>query len=213
MHAPWGTFASFFRKPQIILLLAFLLLFRFAEAQLTRLSAPFLLDDRAIGGLGLSTANVGFATGVTGVCTLLLGGLSGGFLAARHGLKAWLPWMVIAINLPNAVYVVLAYLQPTNLIVINAAIAFEQFGYGFGFTAYVLYMIYIARGPNKTAHYAICTGFMALGMMLPGMFSGMVQEALGYRHFFVWVMLATIPSFLVAYLVPLDDEFGRQSHA
>lgn len=202
------TFVSFFRKPDIGYVLAFLLLFRFAEAQVARIAAPFLLDERAAGGLGLTTAEVGAATGVTGVLMLLLGGLLGGFVAARNGLKHWLPWMVAAINLPNLVYLGLAYVQPESLALVHLSIAVEQFGYGFGFTAYLLYMIHVADGPHKTAHYAICTGFMALGMMLPGMFSGTVQEALGYTPFFVWIMLATIPSFIVAWIVPLKDDFG-----
>jgi PAT family beta-lactamase induction signal transducer AmpG len=118
--------------------------------------------------------------------------------------------MVIIMHLPDVVFVYLAYAQPGNLYLINACVAIEQFGYGFGFTAYMLYMLYIARGQHQTAHYAICTGFMALSMMLPGMFSGWLQEIIGYQHFFVWVMLATIPSFIVAALVPLDAEFGKK---
>src|SRR5690606_19387559 len=117
--------------------------------------------------------------------------------AARNGLKFWLPLMVCAINLPNLVYVYLSFAQPESFTVINICVAIEQFGYGFGFAAYLLYMIYFADGKHKTAHYAICTGFMALGMMIPGMFSGWLQEILGYKNFFVWVIIATIPSFLV----------------
>ena len=203
------TFASFFRKPYIGRVLAFLLLYRFAEAQLAKLAAPFLLDDRGAGGLGLGTDAVGFVYGTVGIVMLTLGGISGGLLAARQGLRFWLWWMVAAINLPNAVYILLAWLQPENLLAINVAVGIEQFGYGFGFTAYMLYMIYVARGEHSTAHYAICTGFMALGMMLPGLFSGALQEWLGYRHFFVWILLATLPSFLVAALIPLDAAFGR----
>jgi PAT family beta-lactamase induction signal transducer AmpG len=131
-------------------------------------------------------------------------------LAARHGLGRWLWWMVAAINLPNAVYIVLAYMQPENLVFVNIAVGVEQFGYGFGFTAYMLYMIYVARGLHSTAHYAICTGFMSLGMMLPGMVSGWLQELLGYQHFFVWILIATVPSFIVVSLVPLDREFGKR---
>jgi PAT family beta-lactamase induction signal transducer AmpG len=118
--------------------------------------------------------------------------------------------MVIAINLPNAVYIFLSYAMPSNFLVINIAVGIEQFGYGFGFTAYMLYMIYVAEGEHKTAHFAICTGFMALGMMLPGMFSGWLQELLGYQRFFVWVMIATIPCFVVAALIKIDPEFGRK---
>ncbi len=204
------AFVSFFRKPQIGLILAFLLLFRFSEAQLVKLAAPFLLDAPELGGLALSTGQVGFAYGTIGVLMLVLGGLAGGFLAARHGLKRWLLWMVIAINLPNVVYIFLAATLPENLVVINLAIGVEQFGYGFGFAAYMLYMLYISNGPHQTAHYAISTGFMALGMMIPGMFSGWLQELIGYQSFFIWVLLATIPSFIVTLLIPLDKSFGKK---
>jgi PAT family beta-lactamase induction signal transducer AmpG len=204
------SFASFFRKPQIGLILAFLILFRFSEAQLVKLTAPFLLDPTDAGGLALSTVQVGFAYGTIGVLMLTLGGLLGGFLAARHGLKRWLLWMVIAINLPNVVYIFLSTTVPDNLLIINLAIGLEQFGYGFGFAAYMLYMLYVSNGAHQTAHYAICTGFMALGMMIPGMFSGWLQELIGYQNFFIWVMVATIPSFIVASLIPLDASFGKK---
>ena len=207
------TFVSFFRKEHVGIALAFLLLFRFAEAQLVKLAAPFLLDERAVGGLGLSTTQVGFVYGTVGMALLTLGGILGGILAARNGLKHWLWWMVAAINLPNIVYVLLALLQPDAFWVVNLAVAVEQFGYGFGFTAYMLYMIYFSRGDHETAHFAICTGFMALGMMLPGMISGWLQEWMGYRAFFLWVMVATIPSFIVAALIPLRAEFGRKEGA
>lgn len=204
------TIASFFRKQHILRILAFLLLFRFAEAQLVKIASPFLLDDPTIGGLGLDTTQVGFVYGTVGVLMLTLGGLLGGFLAARNGLRFWLWWMVLAINIPNAVYIFLAWAQPESFWLINAAVGLEQFGYGFGFTAYMLYMIYASRGEHETAHFALCTGFMALGMMLPGMASGWLQELLGYRHFFVWVLVATLPSFIAAYLIPLERGFGRR---
>jgi len=204
------TFVAFFNRPKIGLILAFLLLFRFSEAQLAKLAAPFLLDSMEVGGLALSTGQVGFAYGTIGVLMLTLGGLLGGFLAARHGLKYWLIWMVIAINVPNAVYIFLSQLLPENLWIINVAVGIEQFGYGFGFAAYMLYMLYISDGEHRTAHYAICTGFMALGMMIPGMFSGWLQELIGYQYFFIWVLLATTPSFIVTLLIPLDKSFGRK---
>ncbi len=205
-----STFADFFRKPKIGLILAFLLLFRFSEAQLVKLAAPFLLDQPAVGGLALTTTEVGFAYGTIGVLMLTLGGLLGGFLAARNGLKFWLLWMVLAINVPNAVYLFLSIVTPDSLLLINAAIGVEQFGYGFGFAAYMLYMLYISQGTHQTAHYAICTGFMALGMMIPGMFSGWLQEMIGYQNFFIWILVATIPSFIVAALIPLDASFGKK---
>jgi len=204
------TFGAFFGKNRIGVLLMFLLFFRFAEAQLVKLVTPFLLDGREVGGLGLTTGQVGFVYGTVGIIALTCGGLLGGMLASRHGLKFWLWPMVLIMHLPDAVFVYLAYAQPDSFALINLCVAIEQFGYGFGFTAYMLYMIYIARGQHETAHYAICTGFMALGMMLPGMFSGWLQEIIGYQHFFVWVMLATIPGFLVVFFVPLNPEFGRK---
>ena len=207
------TFGEFFRKPRILTLLCFLLLYRFGEAQLTKLAQPFLMDARDQGGLGLANTKVGLVYGTIGVITFILGALLGGVVVARHGLKRWLWPMALAIHLPDAVFVWLAQAQPENLAAISAGVAIEQFGYGFGFAAYMLYMIYIARGKHQTAHYAICTGFMALGLMLPGMWSGWLQERLGYPHFFVWVLLATIPGFIVTALIPLEAEFGRKSQA
>ncbi|MGN6555237.1 MAG: MFS transporter, partial [Verrucomicrobiota bacterium] len=204
------TFVSFFRKPNMVILLLFLLFYRFGEAQLMKMVAPFLLDARAVGGLGLSNQQLGLVYGTVGVIALLLGGLSGGFLVSRHGLKFWLWPMALAIHLPDAIFIFLAYTQPTNLLVTGTCVAVEQFGYGFGFTAYMLYMIYVAKGQHQTAHYAICTGFMALGLMLPGMASGWLQDQIGYQHFFVWVLLATIPGFIVTALIPLDAEFGKK---
>ena len=206
-----ATFVAFFSKKYIGRILAFLLLYRFAEAQLVKLAPPFLLDERSVGGLELATAEVGFVYGTIGVLMLTIGGLLGAYLAARHGLKYWMWWMAAAINLPNAVYIALAYLTPDSLLAVNLAVGLEQFGYGFGFTAYTLYMLYVARGAHSTAHFAICTGFMALGMMLPGMFSGWLQELLGYQHFFIWVVLAAVPSFAVVAMIPLDADFGRNN--
>ena len=205
------TFGTFFQKPKIAVLLLFLLVYRLGEAQLVKMVQPFLLDPREQGGLGLTDDQVGLAYGTAGIIALMLGGLLGGFVVARHGLKFWLWPMLLAIHLPDAVFVWLAYAQPENFWMISAGVAVEQFGYGFGFTAFMLYMIYIARGEHQTAHYAICTGFMALGMMLPGMWSGWLQEHIGYQHFFVWVLLATIPSFIVVLRIPLEAEFGKRN--
>lgn len=206
-----ATFGSFFRKPNIGLLLSFLLLYRFGEAQLLKIAAPFLIDSRASGGLGLTNEQLSVAYGTAGVIALICGGLLGGIAVSRRGLKSWLWPMLLAMHLPDAVFVFLAYAKPTGLVLISACLAVEQFGYGFGFAAYMLYMIYIARGQHSTAHYAISTGFMALGLMLPGMWSGWLQMKLGYEWFFIWVLLATIPGFIVTALVPLDAEFGRRA--
>ncbi|MCH8121710.1 MAG: MFS transporter [Bacteroidetes bacterium] len=207
------AFTSFFRKTHVVVALAFFLLYRLGEAQLVKMAPLFLLDAREAGGLALSTGQVGKVYGIVGVAALTAGGILGGLMAAKKGLKYWLGWMVVAINLPNVVYVFLSYVTPESILVVNAAVAVEQFGYGFGFTAYMLYMIYFADGPCKTSHFAICTGFMALGMMLPGMISGWIQESIGYQLFFVWVLVATIPGFIVAYLIPVDPEFGKGEEA
>lgn len=204
------TFALFFKRKKIGYILGFILLYRFAEAQLVKMASPFLLDAQEAGGLALSTGQVGFVYGTVGIIALTLGGLLGGFVAAKNGLKFWIWWMLLSINLPDLVYVYLSYTQTTNFLVINICVAIEQFGYGFGFTAYMLYLIYVSDGEHKTAHYAIATGFMALGMMLPGMFSGWLQEIIGYKHFFIWVCIATIPGFIITKFISIDPEFGKK---
>jgi len=204
------VFVTFFSKEGIIPGILFLLFYRLAESQLVKLASPFLLDSQEVGGLALTTAQVGFVYGTIGIVTLLLGGLIGGFLAARHGLKKWIWWMAIGINLPDLVYVFLSYILPDSLFIVIICVAIEQFGYGFGFTGYLLYMIYLSEGKYKTSHYALTTAFMAFGMMIPGMISGYIQEFLGYQHFFVWVMIATIPSFVVLKFIKLDPEFGMK---
>ena len=204
------TFVIFFKKKDIVSILAFLLFYRFAEAQLVKLVSPFLLDPRDKGGLGLSTGEVGIVYGTVGIIALTLGGLLGGYVVSKNGLKYWLWIMVFSIHLPDLMFVYLSQVQPENFLLVNIAVAIEQFGYGFGFTAYMLYMIIVAAGEHKTAHYAICTGFMALGMMGPGMLSGYLQEFLGYKNFFLWVILATIPGFLVAAFAKVDPLFGRK---
>jgi PAT family beta-lactamase induction signal transducer AmpG len=208
-----AVFESFFQKPKIGRLLLFLLFYRFAEGQLVKMAALFLYDSRANGGLGLTTGQVGLVYGMVGVAALTAGGIVGGILVANGGLRVWLWPMALIMHLPDAAFLFLAWAQPSNLFLINCCVAVEQFGYGFGFTAYMLYMIYIARGEHRTAHYAICTGFMALGMMLAGYKSGWIADHFGYRHFFEWVMLSTIPGFLVVWLVPLDPEFGKREAA
>jgi len=206
-----ATFGSFFRRPRILTLLGFLLLYRLGEAQLVKLVTPFLLDSREVGGLALTTAQVGIVYGTFGIIALTVGGVLGGFVASRDGLKRWLWPMMFAIHLPDAVFIYLAHAQPTSMWVVQACVMIEQFGYGFGFTAYLLYMIHISRGQHPTAHYAICTGFMAMGMMFPGMWSGWLQDHIGYPTFFTVVLLATVPSFLVAMRIPLEDDFGKRA--
>jgi PAT family beta-lactamase induction signal transducer AmpG len=205
-----ATFRAFFQKKDIVAILAFLLLFRFGEAQLLKMAAPFLLDPVAKGGLGLTTAQYGLAYGTIGLTALILGGLLGGYAISRFGLKRCLWLMVLAVHLPDLVFVYLATALPQQLATITFCIAIEQFGYGFGFAAYMLYMIMVADGPYKTSHYALCSGLMALGMMIPGLESGRIQEYLGYQHFFIWVCLATIPAFITAALVKIHPDFGKR---
>jgi MFS transporter, PAT family, beta-lactamase induction signal transducer AmpG len=207
-----AVFAAFFRKPEIATILAFLLLYRFAEAQLLKLAAPFLLDARGVGGLGLTTQQLGLVYGTVGVAALTVGGILGGVFIARVGLKRALWPLLLAMHVPNVAYVALAIWLPQSLWWIGAAIVVEQFGYGFGFTAMLVYMLMVASqdAEHRSAHYAICTGFMALGMMLPGMASGWLQSMLGYTDFFIWVCVATLPSFAAAALLKIDPEFGRR---
>ena len=201
-------FISFFKKPQIILAVSFILIYRFGEAQLVKIAPLFMLDTIEMGGLGLSTSEYGFIYGTLGMIMLTLGGITGGVLVAKNGLSYWIIWMALAMKLPDLVYVYMAYVQPENYYLISFFVATEQFGYGFGFTAYLLYMMMLSEGENKTANYAICTGFMALGMMIPGMFSGFLQETLGYKYFFNWVMLATIPGFILIKFLNINSNFG-----
>jgi PAT family beta-lactamase induction signal transducer AmpG len=204
------VFISFFKKPKISLVIIFILFYRFGEAQLVKIAPLFILDSLEAGGLGLTTIELGFATGTLGMIMLTIGGITGGFFAAKHGLKSWIVWMALAMKLPDLVYVFMAWAQPESYLLINIFIAIEQFGYGFGFTAYLLFMMMISEGEHKTAHYAICTGFMALGMMIPGMFSGALQESIGYYHFFIWVIVATIPGLILIKFLPIDSNFGKK---
>ncbi len=204
------TFASYFARRDILLVLAFLLTFRLGEAQGLKLVTPFLLDPKSAGGLALTTAQVGLVYGTFGVLSLTVGGILGGLAISRHGLARWLWPMVLAVHVPNLAFVWLAHAQPSEPALVAGVIALEQFGYGFGFAAYLMYMIGVADGPHKTAHYAICTGFMALGMMLPGMVSGWIQEKLGYPDFFLWVCACTIPSLAVTAFLRIDPAFGRR---
>jgi MFS transporter, PAT family, beta-lactamase induction signal transducer AmpG len=206
-----SVFGTFFRRKGIWATIAFLLLYRFPEAQLLKLVSPFLLDPRDKGGLALTTSEVGLVYGTIGMIALLLGGLLGGYFISRHGLKAWLWPMVIIMHLPDLMFVYLSQAQPESFTLIGSAVALEQFGYGFGFTAYTMYMIQVSEGDHKTAYFAICTGFMAFGMLIPGMFSGALQELIGYKHFFLWVILSTIPGFVVTALVTIRPGFGKKA--
>jgi PAT family beta-lactamase induction signal transducer AmpG len=207
------TFRSFFSKPGIGLALAFILLYRLDEAQVSKIIPLFLLDSRAKGGLGLSTGNSGLVYGLWVVPSLTCGGLAGAFLAAKYGLKRMIPVMAGAMYLPKLAYLYLSLAQPADFGVVCGAVVAEQFGYGFGFTAFMLYLLYYSDGPHRTAHYAICTGFMALGLMIPGMWSGRLAEALGYPHFFMWVLFSAIPGLVIALSLKVDPQFGRKGDA
>ncbi len=201
---------TYFSRPGIAASILFLLLFRFPEAQLGKIGKLFLMDSVAAGGLGLDKGDIGFINGVIGIIGLIAGGIAGGICISRQGLKFWLWPMVIAISVPDAVYVYMSMAMPDSLTIIGSCVFIEQLGYGFGFTAYTLYMIYMAQGKYPTAHFAISTAFMSLGMMLPGMISGKIQEWLGYENFFIWVMICTAITFLVSALIKIDPKFGRK---
>lgn len=204
------TFKTFFQKEHALTAILFMLLYRLPEAQLVKLISPFMLDPTEKGGLALTTEQVGWAYGTVGIIGLTIGGILGGIAASRGGLKKWLWPMVCAITLPDLVYVYLSYALPESLLAVNICVFIEQFGYGFGFTAYMLYLIYFSEGEHKTSHYAICTGFMALGMMLPGMAAGWLQEMLGYRHFFIWTIICCLATFIVCMFIKIDPEFGKK---
>jgi PAT family beta-lactamase induction signal transducer AmpG len=202
----WAAIRTFFAKPAIGWSIAFLLTYRLGEAQLLRVAAPFLLEERSLGGLGLNTVTVGTLYGVIGVGFLLIGGLAGGFLGSRYGLRRLLLPFWFSLNLPNLLYAYLALSLPTSYATIASCIAIEQLGYGFGFTGYMLFMLALAReGEWQASHYAICTGFMALGVMLPGMGAGWLQQALGYPLFFGWVALCSLPVLAFIRRLPLDS--------
>ena len=204
------TFKSFFTKPQAGIAILFMLLYRLPEAQLVKLINPFLLDPIDKGGLGLTTGQVGFVYGTVGIIGLTIGGIIGGIVAAKGGLKKWLWPMAWSMSLTCLTFVYLSYVQDHSLLTVNICVFIEQFGYGFGFTAYMLYLIYFSEGEHKTAHYAICTGFMALGMMLPGMAAGWLQETIGYRHFFLWTMICCAATIGICAFLKIDPNFGRK---
>ena len=211
----WTEFAktvvTFFRKPYILTAIIFMLFYRMPEGFLTKITPLFLIDSAHNGGLGLSPQEYGLASGTVGVVGLLIGGILGGMCVSHDGLKRWMWPMVCAITIPDVVYVYLSYhTLSAGLGVVSACLFFEQFGYGFGFTAYMLYLIYFAQGEYKTSHYAICTFFMTASLMLPGFVSGVLQEYIGYRHYFILVMFFCIITFIVAKLVHIDPNFGKR---
>lgn len=204
------VFSSFFKKKQIVLVLAFILLFRLGESQLLKMLTPFLVDPISDGGMGLETEDVGLIYGTFGLIALTVGGILGGIAISRDGLGKWMLPMILAMHLPIIGFVLLSHFHPTSVLYIYLTVIAEQFGYGFGFAAFMMYLIYVADGESKTSHYSIATGFMALGMMLPGMVSGYIQDYLGYGNFFIWVFIATIPGLILSRYLIFPKEFGKK---
>lgn len=206
------SFKTYFMKPGVWLAIVFMLLYRLPEGFLIKLCMPFLLASPEVGGLGMSTAGSALAYGTIGVVFLTIGGILGGIYASRVGLKKALWLMALGMTLPCLSFVYLAIYQPTEIWIIATAISIEQFGYGFGFTAYMLYMMYFSDGEFKTSHYAICTAFMAMSMLVPGMFAGYIQEALGYVDFFWMVMACCVATFVVTFFAyrKLDPNYGKK---
>lgn len=204
------VFSTFFKKKGMGLALAFVLFFRLGESQLVKMSAPFFLDSTANGGLGYTTSEVGYIYGTIGVIMLTIGGILGGVLISKDGLKKWMLPMVLSINVPNAFYAFLAITNTTNKFAVITTVVLEQFGYGFGIAGFMVYLIYIAEGASKTSHYALATGFMALGMMLPGLISGYIQEWLGYDGFFIWVVIGALPAIFILKYLKYPADYGKK---
>ena len=209
----WEVFVSFFKKPGMGMAITFILFFRLGESQLVKMASPFLLDPTSAGGLGYSTAQVGTIYGTIGVVFLTVGGILGGILISRDGLKKWMLPMLISLNAPNALYALLALTETTETWAVTGTVIVEQFGYGFGIAGFMVYLIYVAEGNSKTSHYALATGFMALGMMLPGLISGFMQEWLGYDGFFIWVVIAALPAFILLKYIKYPPNFGKAKKA
>lgn len=204
------AFSTFFTKDGIVSAILFMLLYRLPEAQLVKLIQPFLIDSAEAGGLALTTRQVGMVYGTVGVIGLTLGGIVGGIVASRGGLKKWLHPMAWSMSLTCLTFVYMSYAESVSFLSVNICVFIEQAGYGFGFTAYMLYLIYFSEGDYKTSHYAICTGIMALGMMLPGMAAGWIQETLGYRHFFLWTMICCSATIGACHLIKINPNFGKK---
>ena len=206
------AFATYFTKPGLWVAILFMLLYRLPEGFLMKMIYPFLLGARDTGGLGLTMQELGVVYGAIGVIFLLLGGILGGYYISRVGLKKAFWWMALAMTLPCLSFVYLSMYMPTNMVYISIALAIEQFGYGFGFTAYMMYMMFFSEGEFKTSHYAICTSFMALSMILPGLVAGYIQEAIGYQNFFWMVIACSVGTFLATFLARriVNGNYGKK---
>ena len=204
------TFFQKFDRRGTLIVMLFLLFYRFPEALLNTMTKTFMLRNNYAGGLGLSPQEYGLANGTVGLIGLLLGGIIGGILVSRDGMKRWLWPMVCAITLPDVVYIYLSYSLNSNLVVVSSCLFIEQFGYGLGFTVLTLYMLYYSQGKYKTSHYSICTGISYLGLMLPGMLSGYIKDMVGYRMFFIIVMVCCAITFAVTAFLKIDPDFGKK---
>lgn len=206
------TFFRFFEKEKVVLVICFILLFNLGEGLHSRILPSFMLDPKKMGGLELTTIDVGLINGIIGISSLVLGGILGGIIISYTGLKKMKWWMIAAVNFPNIVFIYSSYFQPNSIFILGSFVAFEQFGYGFGFTFLLLYMIYYSQGEYRTSHYSITLSIMVLGIMLSGMFGGIIQEAFGYKYFFILVALSSIPSLILAKFIPLDSTFGKRKN-
>ncbi len=217
------AFSQYFTQEKILLIIAFILLYRLGEGLLVKMAQPFFLDPINKGGLGLSISDVGMMYGTIGVIALLSGGILGGWLIKKYGLKKLIFPLALCMNIPNLLYVYMALFKPTFTIILNFSlinqslslhiyplivlcIIIEQFGYGLGFTAFMVYMLYTSKGEFRTSHYAISTGFMAVGMMLPGFISGFLQIHIGYLWLFILSFIFTIPGMLLIFYLPYREE-------
>ena len=212
-HELKNMFRTFFTKfgvRETVIVMLFLLFYRFPEALLNTMTKTFILRPNSQGGLGMSPQEYGLANGTVGLIGLLLGGIIGGILVSRDGMKKWLWPMVCAITLPDAVYIYLSYSLNSDIVMVSSCLFVEQFGYGLGFTVLTLYMLFYSQGKFKTSHYSICTGISYLGLMLPGMVSGYLKDILGYRHFFIVVMACCVITFLVTDYLKIDPDFGKK---
>lgn len=205
-----STFFCKFGAGQTVAVMMFLLFYRFPEALLNTMTKTFLMRSQEEGGMGLTPEEYGLAQGTVGLVGLLLGGIIGGILVSRDGMKRWLWPMVCAITLPDVVYIYLSYMPDTSLWLVSACLFIEQFGYGLGFTVLTLYMLFYSQGKFRTSHYSICTGISYLGLMLPGMVSGYIKDCVGYQTFFIIVMASCLVTFLVTAFLKIDPNFGKK---
>lgn len=213
IHEMGRTFRVFFSKPHIVTALLFIFLFRFPEAQLGKLTGPFMMASTDVGGLGLDKITISVVNSIVGVIGLLVGGILGGILISRHGLRRWLWPMVFAISLPDALYILLSATQTQSIPLIGTCVFVEQFGYGFGYSAYMLYLVYFSTGEKSTSVFALCTAITSLGMMLPGMMAGWIADTIGYTGFFIYVTICCAVTFLVTAFLKIDPEYGKKNVA